>query len=188
MWHDMLSLPVPVLEKVLRTVFVYALVVLLFRLSGKRGLASMNTFDFVVIFLLSNIVQNAVIGNDNSLTGGAIGAVTLVAVNAGLTRWLASDNRAERLLEGTPSQVVEDGRIVPGTLGRLAIRRDELENAIRVQNGDGLDDVQSASLEPSGHLVVDLLPSARGATHGDLDRIERRLAGIEQLLSAHFER
>jgi uncharacterized membrane protein YcaP (DUF421 family) len=78
--------------------------------------------------------------------------------------------------------LVEDGRIVPGTLGHLAIRRDELGNAIRLQNGEGVDDVQSASLEPSGHLVVVLRPSARGATHADLDRIERRLAGIERLL------
>ncbi|MFE5097661.1 hypothetical protein ACFRCI_47200 [Streptomyces sp. NPDC056638] len=80
MWHDLLSVQVPIAEKVLRTVGVYALIVILFRLSGKRGLANLNTFDFVVIFLLSNVVQNAVIGNDNSLLGGAIGATTLVAV------------------------------------------------------------------------------------------------------------
>ena len=84
MWHDMFVIQVPILEKILRTVLVYTTVVVLFRLAGKRGLAGLNTFDFVVIFLLSNVVQNAVIGNDQSLLGGVVGAVTLVAVNAGL--------------------------------------------------------------------------------------------------------
>ena len=93
MWHEIFVVQVPVAEKVLRTVFVYATIVLLFRLSGKRGLASLNTLDFVVIFLLSNVVQNAVIGNDTSFTGGAIGAVTLVAVNAGVNRLIAAFTR-----------------------------------------------------------------------------------------------
>ena len=86
MWHDMFSVQVPTLEKVLRTVLVYLLIAVLLRLSGKRGLAGMNTLDIVVIVLLSNVVQNAIIGNDNSVTGGAVGAVTLVAVNALLNR------------------------------------------------------------------------------------------------------
>jgi hypothetical protein len=79
MWHAMFAEQIPLAEKILRTVIVYGLLAVLFRLTGKRGLASMNTFDFVVIFLLSNVVQNAVIGNDTSLIGGIIGAVTLVA-------------------------------------------------------------------------------------------------------------
>ncbi|MFB6718162.1 DUF421 domain-containing protein [Streptomyces sp. NPDC056237] len=116
MWHDLLSVQVPIAEKVLRTVGVYALIVILFRLSGKRGLANLNTFDFVVIFLLSNVVQNAVIGNDNSLLGGAIGATTLVAVNAALNRWLAVNERAVRLVEGKPTTIIEDGRLLTGAL------------------------------------------------------------------------
>jgi uncharacterized membrane protein YcaP (DUF421 family) len=80
----MFVIQIPVLEKVLRTVLVYATIVILFRLVGKRDLATFNTFDFVVIFLLSNVVQNAVIGNDDSVTGGVIGAVVLVALNAAL--------------------------------------------------------------------------------------------------------
>lgn len=70
MWHAMFAEQIPLTEKILRTVIVYAVIALLFRLTGKRGLASLNTFDFVVIFLLSNVVQNAIIGNDTSLTGG----------------------------------------------------------------------------------------------------------------------
>jgi hypothetical protein len=77
MWHDMFVEQLPLAEKVFRRIVVYALLMVLFRLTGKRRLAAMNTFDFIVIFLLSNVVQNAVIGNDNSLLGGMVGAVTL---------------------------------------------------------------------------------------------------------------
>lgn len=182
MWHDMLALPVPVLEKVLRTAFVYALLLVLFRLTGKRGLAAMNTFDFVVIFLLSNLVQNAVIGQDDSLTGAFVGAVTLVGMNAALTRWLASDERAARLLEGSGSTVVENGRLLTRTLRRLAIRREEVEHAIRLHNADTVDDVLTARLEPDGHLVIVLKPAARNATAGGLDALARRLAAVEEQL------
>lgn len=85
MWHAMFVEQIPLAEKVLRTVIVYAFIALLFRVTGKRGLASLNTFDIIVLFLLSNVVQNAVIGNDTSLIGGLIGAVTLVAVNRAST-------------------------------------------------------------------------------------------------------
>src|ERR1700749_1829895 len=112
MWHDMFLIQIPVLEKVLRTFFVYSDIVILFRLAGKRDLASFNTFDFVVIFLLSNVVQNAVIGNDDSLSGGLIGAVVLVAINAGLNHWLALSPRASRMLEGKATTVIEDGHFI----------------------------------------------------------------------------
>ena len=79
MWHSMFAVQIPILEKILRTVLVYATILILFRLVGKRDLATLNLFDFVVLFLLSNVVQNAIIGNDTSLLGGIIGAVTLPA-------------------------------------------------------------------------------------------------------------
>lgn len=82
MWHDMFVQQIPFWEKVARTVLVYVLIAILFRVVGKRGLAAMNSLDFVVMFLLANVVQNAIIGNDNSVTGGAIGAVALLGVNA----------------------------------------------------------------------------------------------------------
>ncbi len=100
MWHAMFVEQIPFTEKILRTVLVYALIALLFRLSGKRGLANLSTFDFVVIFLLSNVVQNAVIGNDTSLTGGVVGAVTLVVVNAVVNRVVASSAIAARIFDG----------------------------------------------------------------------------------------
>lgn len=125
MWHDMLEIQIPVAEKVLRTVVVYVVIVALFRFSGKRSLANLNTFDFVVIFLLSNVVQNAIIGRDDSLLGGVIGAVTLVVVNALLNRWLAADVRAAHIVEGTSTTVIQDGSILERASKRLALRSSE---------------------------------------------------------------
>ncbi|WP_223245516.1 YetF domain-containing protein [Streptomyces sp. CBMA156] len=178
-----MAVQIPIVEKVLRTVAVYALIVVLFRIAGKRGLAGLNTFDMVVVFLLSNVVQNAVIGNDDSLLGGVIGAVTLIAVNAAVTRWLARDPRAARLLEGTATTVVADGRLVPGALRGLALRPSELEHAIRIQNGDSVRGVARARLEPDGQLLVKLKADEQSATRGDVEDLRRRLAEIERLLT-----
>src|SRR5450755_1433796 len=109
MWHAMFVEQIPAAEKILRTVIVYAFVALLFRVTGKRGLASLNTFYISVIFLLSNVVQNAVIGNDTSLIGGMIGAVTLVAVNIGVNRLIAVSARAAWIFEGPATTEISDG-------------------------------------------------------------------------------
>ncbi|MFI9362789.1 DUF421 domain-containing protein [Kitasatospora sp. NPDC053057] len=183
MWHDLVVVQIPIVEKILRTIAVYLLILVLFRLAGKRGLAGLNTFDMVVVFLLSNVVQNAIIGNDNSLLGGAIGAVTLIAVNAAVTRWLARDPRAARVLEGEPTTVVRDGKLVPGALRELALRPSELEHAIRLQNGDNVSDVARARLEPDGQLLVTLKADEQSATKGDVDELRERLAAIERLLT-----
>ena len=181
--HDLWAVQIPILEKIIRTVLVYALVLLLFRFAGKRGLANLNTFDFVVMFLLSNVVQNAIIGADNSLLGGVIGAVTLVAVNAAMNRWVASDTRAERLLEGSATTLITDGAFIPGALRRLALRTSEIEHAVRVQNGDSIEEVADARLEPGGQLIVTLKEADQTATHSDVEAIQARLAAIEELLT-----
>ncbi len=147
MWHAMFVEQIPVAEKILRTVLVYALVAVLFRLTGKRGMASMNTFDFIVLFLLSNVLQNAIIGNDSSLTGGAVGAITLVAVNAGINRLTVVSPAAERILEGRATTVVSDGHAIAPVLRRLGIRRGELDHAVRLQNGDDVSEIGSGRLE-----------------------------------------
>ncbi|ASY36430.1 hypothetical protein STTU_6425 [Streptomyces sp. Tu6071] len=184
MWHDMLTIQLPIAEKILRTVLVYAAMVVLFRLSGKRGLASLNTFDFVVVFLLSNVVQNAVIGADDSLLGGLVGAATLVAVNALMNRLTVASPRIARVLEGTSTTVVENGSVMTGAVRRLAVRPSEIEHAVRVQNGEGISDVASARLEPDGQLLVVLKQSAGAPTRADVARLEKRLTAIEELLRA----
>jgi uncharacterized membrane protein YcaP (DUF421 family) len=184
MWRAMFVEQIPLAEKILRTVLVYALIALLFRAAGKRGLANLNTFDFVVIFLLSNVVQNAVIGNDTSLTGGAIGAVTLVAVNAMVNRVVASNPRAARLFDGRATTVISDGRVVDRALRHLGVRRSELDQAVRVQNGDDVSEVQRGSLEPGGQLVLTLKHAEQGATKADVAEVTARLRRIEELLGA----
>ncbi|MFB7288697.1 DUF421 domain-containing protein [Actinacidiphila glaucinigra] len=184
MWQDIFELHISVAEKVARTVLVYALILMLFRLTGKRGLANLNAFDFVVIFLLSNVVQNAIIGDDNSFTGGAIGAATLVALNAAVNRWLAVDTRAARVVEGTPTTVIEDGKPVASAVRRLGLRSDELGDAVRKQTGCEISSVAHSRLEPDGRLVVVLRRGEVGATRNDIDELERRLIRMEDLLRA----
>jgi len=184
MWRAMFVEQIPLAEKILRTVLVYALIALLFRVAGKRGLANLNTFDFVVIFLLSNVVQNAVIGNDTSLTGGIVGAVTLVAVNQVVTRAVASNARAARLFDGQATTVIREGHLVGRALRHLGLRRSELDHAVRMQNGDNIAQVERGSLEPGGQLVLTLKHFEQGATKGDIAEVTARLSRIEELLGA----
>ncbi|MEU3187855.1 YetF domain-containing protein [Streptomyces sp. NPDC006923] len=187
MWDDIFELHIPVAEKVIRTLMVYVLILILFRLTGKRGLASLNAFDFVVIFLLSNVVQNAIIGDDQSVTGGAIGAVTLVAANAAINRWLVVDERVAHVVEGTPTTIIEDGKPVQKAIRRLGLRSDELGDAVREQTGSEISSVAHSRLEPDGRLVVVLRRGEKNATRSDIEELERRLVVIEDLLRARAE-
>ncbi len=184
MWHEIFVVQVPVAEKVIRTVLVYATIVTLFRVTGKRGLANLNTLDFVVIFLLSNVVQNAVIGNDTSFSGGAIGAVTLVVVNAAINRLIARSPRAARVLEGTSTTVIKDGALVPPAVRRLGLRPQDLDHAVRIQNGDSLDEMQTGVLEPGGQLVLTLKASEQSATKQDIEHVLAQLAALDAKLAA----
>jgi uncharacterized membrane protein YcaP (DUF421 family) len=181
-WHSLFVVQVPVLEKVLRTVLVYATILILFRLAGKRDLATLNMFDFVVLFLLSNVVQNAIIGNDTSLLGGIIGAATLVAVNAALNRLVATSDRAARILEGKPTTIIKNGQFLPGAAKRLSLRPTDVERAIRVQNGDDIKEVATGLMESNGQLVLTLKQEEQNASKGDIAGIRAQLKAIETSL------
>jgi uncharacterized membrane protein YcaP (DUF421 family) len=183
MWHAMFSQEIPFAEKILRTVIVYALIALLFRATGKRGLAGLNSLDMVVMFLLSNVVQNAVIGADNSVTGGAIGAVTLVAVNAAVNRATVMSDRFARLFEGTDTAVIVNGAVDRGAVRQLGLRRHELDHAVRLQNGDDISDVQTGVFDPDGQLIITLKHEARDASKADIARLEAKLDRIEAALA-----
>jgi len=184
MWHSMFAEQIPLAEKILRTVIVYAVIALLFRLTGKRGLASLSTFDFVVIFLLSNVVQNAIIGNDTSLTGGLIGAVTLVAVNTGVNRLIAVNATAARIFDGRATTVITGGHVVDRALRHLGMRRSELDTAVRLQSADSIAEVETGRLEPGGQLVLALKAGEQSATKADIAELTGHLRRIEKLLSA----
>jgi uncharacterized membrane protein YcaP (DUF421 family) len=182
------TLTMPVWEKVLRTLVVYAAISLLVRLAGKRGLAQLNSFDLVVVLLLSNVVQNAIIGDDNSLTGGLLGAVVLVGVNAVVVRVVASSQRLTTVFEGTPTTLVSNGRYVPRALEREGLRAGDVSTALRVQSADDVREVERAVLEPGGALVVTLFPERQNADRGDLDALHRRLDEFEHRVLGALER
>lgn len=184
MWHTLFDLPVPLVEKLLRTVLVYALVAALVRFTGKRGLGGLNTLDIAVVFLLSNVVQNSIIGNDLSVTGGAVGAVTLVAVDSLLNRAALRSDFFARVFDGTATRVIADGQIVAKAMRRVGLRRADLEHAVRLQNGDDLAQVEDAVLVPSGQLLLTLRSEEQGATRADIDLLTAHLTRIEAVLAA----
>ncbi|MGA8671850.1 MAG: DUF421 domain-containing protein [Terracidiphilus sp.] len=117
-FDHMFQLPLPIIEKLLRPVVVYLVLVLLLRLFGKRELAQLNPFDLVVLLSLSNTVQNAIIGDDNSVTGGIIGAFGLLAINWLVVRVLFSSPRLTRMLEGRAAILIRNGQIDLKALAR----------------------------------------------------------------------
>jgi uncharacterized membrane protein YcaP (DUF421 family) len=175
----MLQIQVPLMEKVLRTVLVYGGLAVLLRLGGKRDLAQLNSFDLVVMLLLSNVVQNAVIGSDNSLTGGLLGAAVLVLVNAVVVRVSNRHPSLIKLFEGSSTVLVRDGRPVDGALHQLGLRRADVVAACRRQGADDISEIKEATLSPGGTIVVTLNDESRDVTIRDLRAENARL--IEQL-------
>lgn len=168
-------------DKIVRTVAVYVVLALLLRIAGKRDLAQLNAFDLVVMLLLSNVVQNAIIGPDNSLLGGLGGAVILIAVNAVVVRAVRSDERAARLLEGTSTVLAKGGEWLPDALRREGLRQADVDAALRRQNANSVADVDEVSIEPGGAIVATLRPGQEAATRDDITRLEAKL---DRLLNA----
>ncbi len=108
---DMFHLGVPVIEKILRPIVVYFFIVVGFRLAGKRELAQLNPFDLIVLLTISNTVQNAIIGDDNSVTGGLVGASTLLLINYLFVRFLYSHKKVDVLVEGDPDVLLSKGKV-----------------------------------------------------------------------------
>lgn len=150
----MFNLPVPILEKILRPVIVYLCLIVFLRLFGKRELAQLNPFDLVVLLSLSNTVQNAIIGDDNSVTGGIIGAFTLLAVNWLLMWLLYRTPKVNAALEGSPTTLITNGQVDEHALRHESMTHEEL---ISVLNKNGFNDpaeVQTCVLEPNGTFFV----------------------------------
>jgi uncharacterized membrane protein YcaP (DUF421 family) len=184
MWQDMFALGVPVAEKILRPVLVYAFLIVALRLAGKRELAQLNPFDLVVLLTLSNTVQNAIIGNDNSLSGGLIGATTLLLVNYVLVRFVSRHESLERFVEGDPDVLIENGRIKHECLRREAITEFELLGAAHKQGFASLDEIDNAVLEPSGSICfLGKRPGTDSLRHDEiihrLDQMAAQLAALK---------
>ena len=181
--HDMFWLGVPVIEKVIRPIVIYLFLILSLRLAGKRELAQLNPFDLVVLLTISNTVQNAIIGEDNSVTGGLIGAATLLIVNHVVVRYLYSHESLERLVEGDEDVLIEDGEIHTERMRRELITEGELLSAARKQGFSRLADVDRATIEPGGTIVFigrksTDEPPHDGELHRKLDEIRAELAAL----------
>jgi uncharacterized membrane protein YcaP (DUF421 family) len=181
-WADIFWLNLPVLEKVLRPGLVYLFLVVGLRLFGKRELAQTNTFDLIVLLTLSNTLQNAIIGDDNSFTGGVIGAISLLLMNYLVVRFLFRRARLDRFLEGAPVLLVKDGKVLQHNLDRELITLNELIAAAHKQGLRSLEDVDRGVLETGGSITF--VPKDPSPTQTHYEDLIRRLEVIDRQLRA----
>ncbi|MCR6494969.1 DUF421 domain-containing protein [Thermomonas sp. S9] len=139
---------------VLRALVVYVLVTVLMRLSGKRSVGQFTPFDLVLLILLGNSVQNGINGGDNSLTGAAIMASTLIAVNYLVALATSRSRLAERLLEGEPVVLARHGRVFDHVLRRELISKTDFHEAMRMNDVDDVGEIALALLETNGHITI----------------------------------
>jgi len=185
-WKDMFFLGLPILEKILRPIVVYIFLIVGLRLSGKRELAQLNPFDLIVLLTLSNTVQNAIIGDDNSVTGGIIGAASLLAINYLVVRFLYDHRKLEQIVEGKADILVEDGKIYEHKLKNELISKEELAAAARKQGFETLSEVRQCILEPGGTLTfIAKKPDTEDIRHQELlkkfDALTEELARLRKL-------
>jgi uncharacterized membrane protein YcaP (DUF421 family) len=182
---DMFVLTLPIAEKVMRPVVVYVFLIVGLRLAGKREMAQLNPFDLVVLLTLSNTIQNAIIGNDNSVTGGLIGAATLLAVNYLVVRFTYHHEQLDRLIEGQPDVLIEGGVVRMDRLKGELITRSELEAAAHRQGFASLDEIDRAILDPGGTVAFfPRRPTPDVARHTELlarlDAMAAQIAALQR--------
>ena len=187
MLDHMFHLPLPLLEKIARPIIIYLALILLLRIFGKRELAQLNPFDLVVLLSLSNTVQNALIGEDNSVSGGLVGALTLLGINWLVVRLLYSSPKLGRILEGTDQTLILNGVIDHAALRREVLTEDELLAVIHRQGYDDFDEVQECSIGPNGSFYVrGRQPSQEDERHSilltRLDELNRELRELKARL------
>ncbi|PSF38047.1 DUF421 domain-containing protein [Aphanothece hegewaldii CCALA 016] len=180
-YNDLWVSGVPLLEKIIRSILVYFFLLIALRLGGKRELGQMTGFDLVVLLLISNTVQNAIIGNDNSVLGGFVGAATLLMVNYIVVRLAYRHSLFLRILEGEPTILVKNGQIIVENLASEVITQAELKASLRRQGFRKLSDVKRAILETDGSLSVE--PQSLKMDEGTYQQhIMEQLDRIEEML------
>ena len=157
-WANMFQLSLPLAEKILRPIIIYLFLVIGLRIAGKRELAQLNPFDLVVLLTISNTVQNAIIGNDNSLTGGVVGAITLLLVNAGVVHLVHRNPQINAWVEGKTEFLIQDGIINHMSLMREDISEEELLTAARKNGFESLDHIKEATIDSNGSISFVMKP------------------------------
>ena len=181
--QDMFRLTLPVAEKMLRPAIVYLFLVIALRIFGKRELAQLNPFDLVVLLSLSNTVQNAIIGEDNTLIGGLIGAFTLLSVNYIVVRFLFKHRRLDQVLEGKPTTLIDRGKLIRRNLARELMTHSELQTVAHRQGFARLEDVEQCVLEPGGTFFIQgKEPAPAQKRHAEvmarLEELSRQIEGL----------
>ena len=177
MIESMFSLHLPILEKLLRPMIVYLFLIGFLRLFGKRELAQLNPFDLVVLLSLSNTVQNAMIGDDNSVTGGIIGAFGLLAINWLLTLVLFKSRKLDKLIEGTETVLIRRGVVDEAAMKKEALTDLELKSVIHKQGLNDYSEVEKCVLEPNGTFYVEAkTPSSDDAQRKEVLELVRTLS------------
>jgi uncharacterized membrane protein YcaP (DUF421 family) len=181
--HILAGPGLPIAEKILRPVIVYVALVVLLRIFGKRELAQLNPFDLVVLLSLSNTVQNAIIGEDNSVSGGLVGALALLSINYVVVRFMFKHRRIDQLLEGTPTTLIMNGEICREGLARELLTVSELQTVAHRQGFSNIEDIEKCVLEPGGSLYIEGRTPPREETRHKvlLERIEQLSRQIEDL-------
>ena len=186
-WKDMFVISLPILEKILRPVFVYMFLVIVLRLSGKRELVQLNPFDLVVLLTLSNTVQNAIIGDDNSVSGGILGATSLLTVNYLVVRFLYKHKKLDQIVEGKADVLIEGGKVRTDHLRKELITMAQLQAAARRQGFASLSEVDQCILEPGGTLTfIGIKPGADATRHLELLNRLEQLKGELALLRGNL--
>ena len=183
MLQSMFHLELPWLEKILRPVIIYLVLIVFLRIFGKRELAQLNPFDLVVLLSLANTVQNAIIGNDNSVTGGIIGAFSLLAVNWVLMRVLYANPKVNAALEGTSATLITDG--VPDRLvmEKEGLTDEELLSVLHKQSFNRYEEVKLCVLEPNGTFFIEAViptPAEQGLSEL-VEAVQKLSADLQQL-------
>ena len=137
-----------------KTAVIYAFLIIGLRLLGKRELGQLSLYDLVMVIILGNAVQNAMINNDNTLGGGLVAGAVLLALNWSLNRVINRSRRAERFLVGDPILIVHDGKPLRDRLRREGITMDQLATALREHGLDDVSQVHLAVLESDGTISV----------------------------------
>jgi uncharacterized membrane protein YcaP (DUF421 family) len=173
----MFALHLPILEKLLRPMIVYLFLIFFLRLFGKRELAQLNPFDLVVLLSLSNTVQNAMIGDDNSVTGGVIGAFALLAINWLLTFLLFKAPKLDKIVEGSETVLIDRGVVDREAMKREALTDLELRSVIHKEGLNDYAEVEKCVLEPNGTFYVEAKsPSPDDAERKEVLKLVRSLS------------
>ena len=185
MIQSMFHLPLPILEKFLRPVIVYLCLIGFLRLFGKRELAQLNPFDLVVLLSLSNTVQNAMIGDDNSVSGGIIGAFSLLLANWLLSRFLFRFPAINNAMQGSPTVLIREGKMDEKALKSESLTPTELLGAIHKDGIDNLADVKRGTLEPNGTFYMERYHPDEGDRdrHDVLTQLQALTAEVQALRS-----